>query len=154
MKLISQGDQHYVTEDGVYEIELDPNFDTWCDEPHPVRLSKQDKIEFAAMSDWDKQQLSRSNFAKYWALLNGGKGWYCEGDSEHTYSQWIVCEVGGSYVGIDGVEAYDTFGEAKARLEAHMGEKLTVSRPRKPKVDPESYTDAAGRKFFAAWGQR
>ena len=158
MKLISQGDQHYVTEDGQFEIVLDPHFDTWCDDPHPVRLSAQDKADFRQMSDWEKRRLSDSNFAKYWALLNGEKGWYCDGDSEHTYSQWTVGYVDGEYIGTDGVEAYDTFGEAKRRLEAFIGEKLTVSRKPKPKPEelpePPFFTDKRGVRHFEACGHQ
>jgi GNAT superfamily N-acetyltransferase len=126
-KLISQGPGHYETGDGRGFISLDETFETECDDPHPMKLSKVDRAEFAAMDDHAKRMLSRSNYARYDALARGKKGYLCPGHSEHYYSQWTV-RVDGEWTH----DVYDSFSQARQVLEEELGYKLTLQRQRKP----------------------
>lgn len=165
-RLISKGDGYWVLEgtegqpgqtDGT-AIQRDDTFQTECDDPHPVRISRERRAEWQGMSDWDKQQLSRTNWAEYWALQNGKRGWYCEGGEEHFYTQWTV-RIDGEWT----EEVCDSFAEARQVLEGYIG-KVKLSRPAKPKqpswqeqtqqvLDAAAVTYApSGRRSWAACG--
>jgi len=126
MRLISQGDGMWVSEDGRCSIERDDTYETYCDDPHPQKLSRDDRAKFAGMDDHDRRGLSSWNWPKYWALLHGHKGFVCDGGQSHWYTMWVVV------VEDERTEdVYDKFGQARAALEAIAGEKTTLVR-RKP----------------------
>lgn len=132
IELHSRGEKEWATpedtpEDRTVLVVFDPHFDTWCDAPHPMRFSKEDKERFAKMSKFEKDRLSRENWEKYWALLHGKKGYLCPGDMEHSYGLWTV-EIAGEWT----EDSYDTFKQALGVVERKTGEEVKLVRRRKP----------------------
>jgi hypothetical protein len=104
--LVRQPDGSYLTEDGRFEVACQ-DYDTWCDEPHPVKLPRE---------KWEMVWVFPDDYRKrpYQKLK---KGYYCEGGAEHQYSRWHIYDlVRGDYAFDDGPGAYATFGEAAQAL--------------------------------------
>lgn len=121
MKLISQGDRRYVSEDERVVVEFQGGFVTECDAPHPVRVLAS---EFETWAEYYKRGL------RSFGATQKGKyvTWLCPGIQEHTYSMWCVS--------IDGdwtENVYYRFEEALGEVEASVGEKVIAGRLRKPK---------------------
>ena len=119
----------YETGDGRGRIVLDPTYETWCDDPHPMKFSREEREAFRAMNADERERFRRSvPYDKYQALMYGKKGYQCPGGEEHNYSQWVP-ELDGERMH----DVYDTFGQAKKALEEKLGYKLRVQRqPSKP----------------------
>ncbi len=161
LKLISKGSGEGAVEARLWELEGDPEtfitrddtYETWCDDvPHPMKLSKADWAEWRTMSDWDKTQLSRTNWERYSAHVNRKRGYLCPGNSEHSYSMWTV-QVAGEWLH-DG--AFDKFAHAVAALEDALGEKVKLSIPRKPKRTPREtvINETTGAATWTVCGHR
>ena len=122
----------YETGDGRGRIVLDPTYETWCDDPHPMKFTREERDAWKALSSFEREQRRRNMpYEKYRALDYGKKGYLCPGGEEHHYSQWVP-EIEGERL----EDVHDTFGKAKAALEAALGYKLTLQRQRKPKPEP------------------
>ena len=122
----------YETGDGRGRIVLDPTYETWCDDPHPMKFTREERDAWKALSSFEREQRRRNMpYEKYRALDYGKKGYLCPGGEEHHYSQWVP-EIEGERL----EDVHDTFGKAKAALEAALGHKLTLQRQRKPKPEP------------------
>lgn len=147
--LVSQGPGHYEAgtegEDDHVLVLLDPTFETECDEPHPVKMRK-DALRASYSNDSYGQQ-AFDKFLNNAKLFHGGRefsrqtkegwvtyvSWMCDGGETHYYSMWTV-QIAGEWT----ENVYDTFGEALSAVEEATGQKVKVSRPRKPKVLPLS----------------
>lgn len=133
IRLISQGNQHYVSEDGRVEVILDPTFETECDEPHPVKM-RLDALRAQYSSD-DYGQRAFDKFVENVTLFEGGRvftkrtkegyveyiSWHCPGGEVHHYSMW-TSRVDGEWT---DVVTYN-FSETVGSLEKLLSEKITV----------------------------
>lgn len=130
--LVSKGD-------GLWELEGDPNtfisrddtFQTECDDPHPMRFSKQEIRDWHALSPFERDR--RFSHEYNWAMRNDKRGYMCPGGELHYYSMWTVM-INGDWTEDMG----ETFAQARAVLEDAIG-KVTLKRQRKepePEVNP------------------
>jgi hypothetical protein len=112
----------YVTEDGRASVEYVDNYETECDEPHPVRM-RVDRLD--RFSDWYRNRLLHMPGAKR-RWRNGVEylSYQCPGNESHFYGRWIAWDRdAGDYVGAAdgaGPDGYATAAEAKAAVRAAM----------------------------------
>lgn len=99
------GGGFYVTPDGRFEVVKVDDFETECDEPHPVKLPRE---KWHTAGDYD----SRGRWVEKLK-----KGYHCEGGGTHFYVAWHIWDtVGGDYATGTGPGAFDTFGDAMEEL--------------------------------------
>jgi hypothetical protein len=122
--LIKVDDDTYRTLDGEYEITADHNMESWCDGPHPVRVSnalrEQIRNYIATYHGSDRGvQHARSVFTSEAvdAYLHHARGYYCYGGEVHSHTEWVAHEAGGS--GWQG-EWSDTPTDAAYDLARHL----------------------------------
>jgi hypothetical protein len=98
LKLIKVDDEHYVTFEGDYSVELTWST-TWCDDPHPVRLGDKTATKIrAAVSKAIGEGADHYRARQYVGISYGyetllaateyKKGYYCEGGCEHPLGEW------------------------------------------------------------------
>jgi hypothetical protein len=110
---LTRQDEAWVTDDGRYEIRKDEDNTTFCDEPHPVRLSRERLALYQARPHLQGAQEALQ------ADLEGKRGYRCPGNYEHNYVTWGVWDLTrDDYV--YGLDALDTFGEAAQSLAARV----------------------------------
>lgn len=112
----------YVTEDGRYEISKGHCY-TECEGPHPVRVGREARQEIRRAS-YGSSPISpgwASVVRKYGpqacnAVLEGGRGYFCEGGEEHWRVSWGAWDLAtDDYV--SGGEDFETMTHAIAFLE-------------------------------------
>ena len=119
---------NYTTDDGFFNVEFVDNYETECDEAHPMRISRADREWFAGLSAFEKEQFSRSHWTKYWALLNRQKGYFCDGGETHYYSRWIVWDNGADdYPAESGPDGFDTKKDAVEFLKRLYAKKAVTT---------------------------
>lgn len=102
--LVRQPDGTYLTEDGRYEVACQ-EYDTWCDEPHPVKLPREKWVMDGYFDKRDR-----------W-VTKLKKGYFCDGGREHGYKKWHIYDLEmGDYAFGDSPGEYDTFKEAAESL--------------------------------------
>lgn len=96
LKLIKLDDEHYVTEDGRYEVYRDA-FPTECEAPHPVKMTR--KLRDEILRDkrlWCFEAVyAAENYLRHVYNYDTGrspqvKGYMCPGGEEHHYYQWTA----------------------------------------------------------------
>lgn len=122
--LVKIDEAHYRTPDDEFEIYRDDEFETECDGPHPCRLTKKMRHDIEARYyNYPLGEARRVSEARaihgpnaFNAWQEGHKGWYCEGNETHWYSQWVA------WTGEYGwtAEWVDTFTEAVRDLKRHL----------------------------------
>jgi hypothetical protein len=82
IKWVSKGDKTWVTEDGVYTVEYVDDFETECDDEHPVKLT-----------GWMRVSIARNPHHwpgdARWAVRDGKRGYKCPGGQIHHYGLWV-----------------------------------------------------------------
>ena len=122
MKLKRKEAGSYVTEDGRFEVSRSPTF-TECDNPHPVQIARETRWKIHDMIHHQGQgvRLARMTFGNTFvdAVLDGKRGYFCEGGEEHWRDSWGVWDVAkDDYV--PGGEDFDTKQDAVEFLEGHI----------------------------------
>lgn len=158
MRLISEGNQRYVSEDGRVMVELDSTFETECDEPHPVRM-RMDALR-AAYSRDEHGQRAFDKFVHNTKVFGGREitkltkegwvtylTWHCDGGEVHNYSMW-TSQVDNEWTDI----VTDKFNETVGELEKLLGEEIKVVHPRKPKAKVRETVIVNDRARWAACG--
>lgn len=110
VKLISDGTGSWVTEDGRYQVYRDDAYMTECEEPHPVKLPRD---EWTSEWDYDKGEMRTV------------KGYQCQGGAWHNYTRWNVWDkeapgLGGDFAFGNSPGAYLTFKAAAEDLAAEL----------------------------------
>lgn len=72
----------------LWEIHRDDDNQTWCENPHPVRLGR------------NAQHHREECNERRWAIDTGAKGYLCPGGEIHFYTCWFLMR---------GEEQYDDF---------------------------------------------
>lgn len=108
----------YVTEDGRYEISKGTGYG-WCDDPHPVPIPKEVRFDLRERIRAGESKPADVDQQVWQAVLDGKKGWYCEGGEEHPYDSWGAWDRQGDDY-IDGGEDFRTKKEAVAFLDRHL----------------------------------
>jgi hypothetical protein len=102
------GGGFYVTLDGRFEVVKVDDFETSCDEPHPVKLPRE---KWFMDGDYD----SRGRW-----VTKLKKGYRCEGGGTHFYVAWHIWDRqngwDGEYAEGTGPGEFDTFDEAMRDL--------------------------------------
>lgn len=103
------GGGFYTTLDGRFEVVKVDDFETWCDEPHPVKLPRE---KWFMSGDYD----SRGRWVQKLK-----KGYHCQGGREHFYTAWHIWDNGtrghgGDYATGTGPGSFTTFNEAMEEL--------------------------------------
>lgn len=115
LRLISEGGGAWRTEDGRYEVRLNYGGVTYCDGPHPVRVTWK-------MAGWARKNATHAHAKPIlWAIALGKSGYYCQGEEEHQApDSWIVWDAQrGDYAGGFGMHA-ESFTEAAHNLARHL----------------------------------
>lgn len=86
--------------------------ETFCEEPHPVRLGR------------NPEHYSGEPYERDEAIRYGKKGYLCPGGSVHTYPLWIVYDEDNDNDSNAG--GFDTFREAKELRDRLNGRFLVV----------------------------
>lgn len=112
----------YVTEDGRFEVSKGHAY-TECDNPHPVQIAHatREKIRDMIHSPGQGVSLARRDFGNEFvdAVLDGKRGYFCEGGEEHWRVSWGVWDrEKDDYV--PGGEDFDSKGDAVTFLERHL----------------------------------
>lgn len=104
------GSGFYVTPDGRFEVVKVDDFETSCDDPHPVKLPRE---KWFTAGDYD----SRGRW-----VTKLKKGYLCEGGETHFYVAWHIWDHksgwDGDYAEGTGPGYFDTFGDAMRELAA------------------------------------
>jgi hypothetical protein len=144
MRLLSEGDGHWKSEDGRVAIHRDSTFETECElAPHPVRLGRAEYAWYRGLDAWDKEHRVEP-YEKRMALREGKRGYLCPGGETHYYTMWTV-EVDGEWT--DTV--HDSFAEARGAVEENLGVTTVLVPKRKPKSEPEEKWEPAPAGTFA-----
>lgn len=107
------GGGFYTTLDGRFEVVKVDDFETCCDEPHPVKLPRE---KWFMSGDYD----SRGRWVQKMK-----KGYHCEGGGTHFYVAWHIWDTKarnfnghfeGDYAAGTGPGFFDTFGDAMLEL--------------------------------------
>lgn len=113
MKIKRDSPGNYYTDDGRFEINLVDDYETECDDPHPVRLRVDTMTHY---SDWFKKSLMSKGTIK-WKKGVEYLCYYCEGNETHFYSRWIVWDIGAAdYADNSGPSGFDTYRDARQFL--------------------------------------
>ena len=158
IKLINQGDQEYISEDGRIRVVLDRTFETECDGEHPVKMRLDEYTRYyttpeAAQAAVDKMIMfsgakvigkrTKEGWVQYIT-------WQCRGGESHYYSQW-TSEVDSDWTEIVTDTLTETVGSLEKLLDARiiLGRKAKVPMERKRVLDP-----VTGSATWAACGHR
>lgn len=107
MKLVRDAPGSYHTPDGKYEVLLVSDYETECEDPHPVRM-RRDSI--ASYSGWFQRQLLDRNVSRDSRYIT----YQCWGGETHFYSRWTVGIAGsGDYAPGTGPDGFDTLADAR-----------------------------------------
>lgn len=102
------GSGFYVTPDGRFEVVKVDDFETSCDDPHPVKLPRE---KWFTAGDYD----SRGRW-----VTKLKKGYRCEGGETHFYVAWHIWDHksgwDGDYAEGTGPGSFDTFDDAMSEL--------------------------------------
>ena len=129
LKLKKQEAGTYVTEDGRYEVSKGIAY-TYCDGPHPIRLSRafRDAVRYGTDEEKRREQVHLYPAEAVWAVQNGKTAYYCEGGEEHPYDSWGVTDLTtDDYV--DGGEDFRTKKEAIGWLEFRLAREERAGLP-------------------------
>jgi hypothetical protein len=112
IKLINQGDGRWVSEDDKYMVERVDDYETECDDAHPVKIGRHLRNMFnEAVKDGTDHLWNRDLHA---AIVAGRKGYRCEGGEVHFYSMWEASADN------ELVSRDDTFSDALRYLGRHI----------------------------------
>lgn len=84
--LLRQEDGSYRTEDGRYELREDYDFETECEEAHPVKLT-------AGLIKNIQERPHLYPHEADWAVQHRKKGYLCPGGCMHFYGGWVVWDL-------------------------------------------------------------
>lgn len=117
MRLKREHPGFYVTEDGLYEVQFVDDYETECDEPHPVKVRadtpgaefQANEARRAGCNLKRKTKRTKKGYVEYLT-------WQCPGGLTHFYSRWTVGLAGeGEYApGSNGPSGYDTLRDARS----------------------------------------
>jgi hypothetical protein len=79
----------YVTPDGRYEVSRSWA-EGWCDDPHPVQIPKATRLDLRERIRNGEAKPADVDQEVWQAVLDGKKGYHCEGGMEHAYISWGV----------------------------------------------------------------
>lgn len=118
----------YVTDDGLFEVSKAPAY-TECENPHPVQVGREARDEIRKLYSLGEQQRAMRKYGRdaFYAVLDGKRGYYCDGGAEHWRDSWGVWDVErDDYV--DGANDFDTKREAVEHLEDYYRRMENESR--------------------------
>jgi hypothetical protein len=131
-RLLKKGDDVYVDPDTGYEVYRDDTHTTWCEDQHPVRITRSMREHYRRlvqeygqrrarnMVGWDVWNAVENYGQRFYDDRTGKhktvKGYLCPGGCEHDFSQWIAWDPNDDRA-FDGQWA-DTATEAASYLPA------------------------------------